>query len=262
MISSLINIFLKKIFFSQSIFLKVLGEIIAISLTVVLIYFASESFEINSKIKDEMNSSIFSFLLVGEISLVLGMSLASVWLNTFIELRNQQFYQTLIGLGLSPQRFSFSRAISDSIFPLIRIIVIILLGFSFKKINLNIYTFGSFMFLQVISIFIYALFAMITSLIYLKFNRGIGLYYSLQTVSAILGGAYFPISVFPFEIKNIAEFLPQTQILKISREIFSNQLFHLNTFWILIVWSTFLLLVWYFLNIGIIHNLKKKNRFF
>lgn len=258
MISSIFILFFKKIFVSRTIYLKIISEVLSIILTLTLIYYASEAFEM----KPENNESLFTFLLVGEVSLILGMSLSERWLNIFIDLKNQQFYQTLLGLGLSPDKFAFSRVLVDFIFPVFRVLCILTIGFMINDLHLTMSNIFLFIIVQILSLIIYFSMALITSRVYLKFNRGIGIFYTLQTVSSIIAGSYFPISVFPEGLKNFSLFLPQTQILLISRSLFSAERAGFSPYFTLCIWGLSLILIWYTFNKVIINDLKENSRFF
>lgn len=259
MISSIFILFFKKLFVSRSIFLKIASELFSIILTIVLIYYAGQAFEMKSVNNSE---SLFTFLLIGEVSLILGMSFSERWLSFFIDLKNQQFYQTLIGLGLSPEKFAFSRVSVDFLFPVFRVLCILVIGVFIGDLHLSLPSLFLFIFVQFLSIFIYFSMALITSRVYLVFNRGVGFFYTLQTVSSIIAGSYFPISVFPEGLKNFSLFLPHTQILLISRSLFAGEKIGNYAYLTLFFWGLFLFLSWSILNQIVLKNLKQKSRFF
>jgi ABC-type multidrug transport system permease subunit len=251
--------FFKKIFTQKTVLLKLTFEALSIFFTIAVIYYASESFILKTNIE---NMSLFIFLIVGEIALVLPMSFAERLLAHFLEIRNQQFYQTLIGLKISPNRFVFSKAMVDTIFPLARVIFILVFSTAFLGFHFSLSSFIFFSMLQFFAIILFSLIALITSLIYLKFNRGIGLFYTLQSFAAIVGGVYFPVKIFPSYLKNISILLPQTQILQAARLIFQDQSVPLITYSTLIIWMALLCGVWLALNHYLVNWLKQKARFF
>ena len=199
--------------------------------------------------------TVFTFLLIGEVALVLPMSLAERWINIFISLKNQQFYQTLIGIGISPYRYIFSQVMIDLLFPFIRIIFILIGASVYVPFSLNPISFLYFFSLEVVAMAIFLLMAMIATFCYLKF-------YTFQTVSSIIGGAYFPTSVFPDAIKSLSSCLPQTQVLTIARQIFNSVSVGYMGPLIIGGWVLFLMGIVVLLNTYLMGNLKKNARYF
>ena len=259
MISVIFILFVKKLFSIKSIFFKILLELFAIFFTLSVVYYASKSFSLKAPNGD---IPLFVFLIVGEIALVLPMSFSERIISNFIEIKNQYFYQTLVGLRISPYRFIFTRTVPDMIFPLIRVIVILGYSFLFLNLNLSIISFFYFLILQAVSAAMFSTMAMSTTLLYLKFNRGVGFLYTLQSFSMILGGAYFPISIFPVYLKNISTLLPQTQILLGARLIFQDLPLPASVYTSVIVWLIISAIVWFILNTVLVKGLKQKAKFF
>lgn len=262
MISFGFTFFLGKIFKNKSLFGKIIFELLSIFFTIALIYYAGQSFAFKGNDNSLGESSLFVFLIVGEISLVMPMSFAERIISYFQEIRSQQFYQTLLGLHISPTQFILSRAMVDVIFPFFRIVTIIVFCALFLNFNITFLSFLAFCGLQFLAICLFIFMALITNLIYLKFNRGIGLFYSAQSFAAILGGLYFPIKIFPGYIKNMSVVLPQTQILKASRQIFHSPIIEVSPYLILLTWLGLFFLLYLSLNKYLVNSLKKKARFF
>jgi hypothetical protein len=232
-------------------------EVFSVILTLVIIYYAGLSFTFTTH-----SMSVFSFLLVGEISLIIPMTAAERWLGNFSNLRNQQFYQTLLGLRLSPNRFIFSQVVIDLAFPAVRILLIIVGGYFLTHMNLSVVILLNFLLLQFVSLLVFLLMAIIASGIYLKFNRGISFFYTFHTISAIVGGAYFPTTIFPKILQNISFILPQTQILKAARLIFTEAIFPIESFFVMAAWLLGLAVIVMFLNTYLTDHLKRIARFF
>lgn len=262
MISFFITIFLKRITIKMTLLSKLLFEFVNIGLTLGLIYFASESFNFKNLEAETNSISLLMFLLIGEIALVIPMSFAEKFLTNFIEIKNSQFYQTLLGLRISPIHFVLSKSFIDSIFPILRVGISLILGVILFKLNIYYAHFFIFVFLQILSVLIFAFMALISALIYLRFNRGIGLFYSLQSFAVILGGAYFPTNVFPNPLRNFSTLLPQTQIIQSSRELFQGVTPRSTSLIILSTWLVFFALFWLLFNTYTISWLKRKARFF
>lgn len=262
MTTTLFVILFKKMFRQQSIFLKLLVELFSVFLTLVLIYYASESFSFKSAPAVQSSLSLFIFLLIGEVALIVPMSSAERFLSNFSNIRNQQFYQTLLGLRISPFRYILSLVMSDLFFPLLRVLLILIGGILLSPIHLTFLSVCYFFILQIFSIFIFLLMAILASYFYLKFNRGFSFFYTLQTVSTILGGAYFPTSIFPIGLKNLSAILPQTQILAASRMIFNGAPLPLNAGLILVFWLALFTILAIVFNTYLVKNLKKNARFY
>ncbi len=262
MISTILGLFFKRIFSAQTIFWKLIFETLTILLTISVIYYASESFVLKANIESKESMSLFAFLLVGEIALVLPMSFAERLLAHFLEIRNQHFYQTLIGLKISPTRFIFSRAMVDAIFPFSRVAIILAFSAFFIGFKFSFFSLVVFFLLQLFAIVVFAMMALITTLLYLKFNKGIGLFYTAQSFAAILSGVYFPVSIFPSYLKNISFVLPQTHILQASRLIFQGQPVAVGIYLTLLIWLILLFVVWFVLENTLIRWLKRKALFY
>lgn len=241
---------------------KFFFEMISIFLTISVIYYASESFSLKTKVESRESLSLFAFLIIGEVALVFPMSFAERLIAHFLEIKHSQFYQTLLGLRISPLQFVLSQSLVDGLFPLVRVSLI--LAFSYFILNFHISLTGlvAFFLLQLFAIFIFTLMAFITILLYLQFNKGIGLFYTIQSFAAIVGGAYFPISVFPNYLKNISYLLPQTQILSAARLLLQDQPLNFNFYLSSLVWLLILSGAWHLLDKYLKSRLKFKSRFF
>lgn len=240
MTTTIIMIFLQRMFKGKSIWIKLSFELIAVFFTLAFIYYASRSFSLNSTGELNTNLSLFTFLFVGEISLILPMSAAERWLSNLVNLKNQHFYQTLLGLKISPFHFIFTQVLTDLVFPLGRIFFMLFGAIIMGQISLSLGHFFYYLLIQICAIATFIFMAVFASMIYLKFNKGLGFFYTFQSLSAILGGAYFPTSIFPLGIKNLSFILPQTQILVISRAIFSSGQVPIETYFMFFFWPIFL----------------------
>ncbi len=258
MISIGIIFFLKKILDNKSILVKIIYELISIVLTLALLYYAGQSFSL----KGNEDSSLFIFLIVGEISLILPMVFAERIISYFQEMRNVHFYQTLLGLQISPTQFILSKVLVDALFPFLRICSILLACFVFFNFYFLFTNLLFFFLLQVLSVALFTCMALSTNMFYLKFGRGIALFHTLQSFAAIAGGLYFPTTIFPKYFKNISDYIPQTQILKISRAIFQSQKIDLNSVAILLFWLVFFISITLILQKYLISSLKRKAQFF
>lgn len=262
MTTTLLVILFQRMFGQRSVMAKLIFEIFSVFLTLVIIYYASEAFNFKSDPEVKTSLTLFTFLLVGEVSLIMPLSSAERWLSNLSNLRNQQFYQTLLGLRISPFRFILSQVLIDLIFPLFRIMFILLGGYFLNRMQLTMTNVSLFLIIQFYSIIIFLLMAQVASFIYLKYGRGFGFFYTFQTVSTIIGGAYFPISIFPAGLKNFSSYLPQTQILEVSRSIFSARPILGEAYLVLLSWGVFLSVLVVLTNKLIVKDLKRTARYF
>lgn len=249
-------------FGNRTIWFKLLSEIFSIVLTLAILHYASESFGFKKSELFKDQASVFIFLLVGEISLILPLSVASRWLNHYLNLVNQQFYQTLIGLKINYTEYIFSQVLIDLLFPIIRIIIIIAISIFLFNLELTLNNLLLFLLIQIMAIFIFYNLAAIAGAIYSLFHRGFSIFHTLQTVFSILGGAYFPTAVFPSSLKSFSSMLPQTQILQMSRNLFSNGLIATESWFILMFWMILTGAISWFLGTKIQGLLKKRAKYF
>jgi ABC-2 type transport system permease protein len=259
-ISSIIYFFLQKIFKTNSIVLKIVFELITVALSVALVYFAGESYQL--KVVNSNSGNLFLFLLIGEIALILPMTAAERLISYFQEIKNQHFYQTLLGLNLSPEKFVLNKVIADLVFPFFRVVCVFLICSLLLNIHFSALSFLCFLSIQILSLLIFICIGMIMNLFYLKYKRGLTLFFSFQSIAAILGGLYFPVEVFPDSIRGLTKILPQTQILKGSRDAFLSQEYGPVSLGILILWLLFFICVFLITNRQLIRSLKQKSLYF
>jgi len=256
MIVFLINLFFKKMFASRSWLIKIVFELFSVFLTVSIVYYASRSFDL--KTEEASASSLFVFLMAGEVALIIPMGMAERLLGHFSEIRNSHFLLTLTGLRISPLKYVLSKTVADSFFLIIRVSTILLISKMLLNFPLSLMMIFSFFMSQLLAVSIFIFMGLVAIQFYRKFQKGMGLFYSMQTVAAILGGIYFPISIFPSYLKNISLFIPQTLILKISREIFSEKALSTKEVFGLTVWAFVFLLLW-FIGESMLNFIKKRN---
>lgn len=260
MISFLLRFFFQKAFRTKSFAGKLALELVSVFLTLVIIFYASRSFNFN--IGSDEGVSLFVFLLAGEISLILPVGVSEKLLNHFTDIVHSQFYQTLLGLRLSPLIYILGKTLSDSVMLLFRIGAILVLSSFFLEFKLTPLMLLLFLTSQFFAAVIFLLMGLIAVQFYRVFKRGLVFFYSFQSLAAILGGVYFPVSVFPSSLKAISWLLPQTLILHVSRRIFSGSAPDLMVFSAAFGWISLLLFVWLTIEKYQISWLKRNARFF
>lgn len=262
MISFVIYFFSRAFFKSKRLYFKLLHEFLTISLTLAMLGFASESFVFSDKLNNtNPNDSLLKFLLFGELSLLLPMGLAERYLAHFLEFRNSHFYQTLLGLQIQPLKILIGKTLADSFFIIFRIVVILVAAILFFKIKFSIFSLFFFILSQIFGSSLFLIMAIMASSVHLYMNRGINFFFILQSFAAVVGGAYFPTSVFPKIIQDMTSLLPQTQLLFVSRNSFKEEFVLGPHFFTLslsfVIFSGVLILINYFL----IRYLKRKGKY-
>lgn len=260
MISFLLRLFLQKTLRTKSFAGKLLLELVSVFLTLIIIFYASRSF--NFTTGSDEGVSLFVFLLAGEVSLILPAGVSEKLLNHFTDIVHSQFYQTLLGLKLSPLSFILGKTLSDSLLLLFRILAILFLSSLFLDFKLTPAMLVLFLISQIFASVIFLLMGLIAVQFYRVFKRGLVFFYSFQSIAAILGGVFFPVSVFPSSLKTISWILPQTLILHVSRNIFSGKAPDLMVFSAAFGWISLLLFAWLTIEKHQVHWLKRNARFF
>lgn len=260
MISFLLRLFLQRALGTRSFAGKILLELVSIFLTLVIIFYASRSFQFNTGTEEGI--SLFVFLLAGEVSLILPVGLSEKLLNHFTDIIHSQFYQTLLGLRLSPLVYVLGKSIADAVFLLFRALAILVLSSLFLDFKLTPVMLLLFLVSQFFACVIFLLMGVIAVQFYRVFRRGLVFFYSFQSLAAIVGGVYFPVSIFPSSVKTISWLLPQTLILHVSRRIFAGAFPDLLIFSAAFGWIALLLFVCLTIEKHQLWWLKRNARFF
>lgn len=216
MISFIVNHILRKIFLPRNQIVMLAYEFFATTITIVVLYQAGLSYKFNYG-----EGNVFSFLVVGEIALILPLTLAERVIEKFQTIFNQQFFHTLSFVKIDPYKFLLKTSIKEMLFPLLRLSLLLSFSFSLFAINVSIESLFLFFCIQLLSLFLFCFLGLIAIEIFLWSKKGLRFYHTLNTVAALLGGAYFPADNFPIAIKEMAQYLPHSLILSSSRAIFS-----------------------------------------
>ncbi len=216
MISFIVNHILRKIFLPRNQIVMLAYELFATTITIVVLYQAGLSYKFNYG-----EGNVFSFLVVGEIALILPLTLAERIIEKFQNIFNQQFFQTLSFVKIDPYKYLLKASLKEMLFPLLRLSLLLSFSFSMFAINVSMESLFLFLCIQFMAIFLFYFLGSIAIEIFLWSKKGLRFYHTLNTIAALLGGAYFPADNFPIAIKEMAQFLPHSLVLTSSRAIFS-----------------------------------------
>lgn len=216
MISFIVNLILRKIYLPKNQIVMLAYEFFATSITIVVLYQAGLSYKFNYG-----EGNVFSFLVVGEIALILPLTLAERIIEKFQIIFNQQFFHTLSFVKIDPYKFLLRAALKEMLFPLLRLSLLLSFSFSMFAINVSMDSLFLFLCIQLLASLLFYFLGSIAIEIFLWSKKGLRFYHTLNTIAALLGGAYFPADNFPVAIKKMAQFLPHTLVLTSSRTIFS-----------------------------------------
>lgn len=216
MISFFFSFVLRKIYLPKNQVLSLLYEVLATSLTLIALYQAGLSYRFQFH-----EGSVFNFLIIGEIALVLPLGFAERLINNFQAFYNHQFFHTLSYVKIDPSISLLKISLKEMIFPLIRITILLVFSFALFALDLNPQSLLFFVVIQFLAMTLFSLLASVAIELYLWSNRGLRFYHTLNSIAAILGGAYFPAENFPTVIKNISQFFPHSMVLSSSRLVFA-----------------------------------------
>ncbi len=184
-------------------------DVLGIVFTVVLWFFMAKF------IGDEVNVELagrevgyFSFVLVG----IAGMRFLNAAMTSFSNrLRKEQLSGTLEALLVTSAPLSMivlSWACWDFIIAIFNIILTIALGVAFFGFKINFA--GVFTFMVVLALTVLPLSALgvISASVIMVLKKGNPLNYLFSSISALLGGVFFPVSVLPEWLQYVARIIP------------------------------------------------------
>lgn len=217
MIHYLIRILFSSLFKNdQKLYFRIIGELFSIALTLYLFFMTSKL--VNTSVLSTDNISYFEFLLIGEIALLLPLSFLELLIQNFVEFKNTGFLDTIEGNGMNSKKILFLQVFPQMNFPFIRLVMIYLLGILLFGLQIKIQSLILFMLFQVLGLVLIASLAMLMIHFYDLSGKGLKIFYSINSLLAVIGGAYFPTHLLPPLVqKYLLWFFPQTIILQLSR---------------------------------------------
>jgi ABC-type multidrug transport system permease subunit len=190
-------------------------EVFNVLMTFSLLYYAGQALELRSNHSESLN--YFTFIFMGEISLIIPMCFADKLLSIFLNFYQQGMFATLLSFQINPFMTILKKGISEMIFPVLRVLLLCAFAISTTDFSFNGNDFLVFVISQIVGSFIYLILAFCSMYLYWNFQRGIKFFYTFQSVTAILGGQFFPLDVLPVKLSSIVFYLPTALMLNISR---------------------------------------------
>lgn len=194
--------------------LNFLMQLVGIFFSVAMFYFLSLLFG-NALIPqlDEYGGDYFSFVLIGlAFSGYMGLSLSSFAQS----IREGQVMGTLEIMLLSPTRLSailISSSLWSYALTTIRVVVYLMLGALIFGFSLSQANFVTALVVLILSITSFSGIGILSAALVLIVKKGDPVAWALGSVSSLLAGVYYPISVLPDWLEPISRFLPLTYAL-------------------------------------------------
>jgi len=166
---------------------------------------------------DAYGGDYFSFVLVGiAFSGYLGVAMGSFSGS----IRQGQMMGTLEAMLVTPIRLStilISSSLWNFAFTSLRIIVYLLIGVVFFRVDLSRANWFAALLIQVLTILTFGSLGIISASFIMAFKQGNPLNMVLGTASSLLGGVYYPVTVLPFWLQPFSHLLPITYSLRAMR---------------------------------------------
>ncbi len=190
-------------------------QLFGIALTLALFYFLARLIDTTmNPYLDRYGGDYFSFVLIG----VAVSNYLSTGLNAFASrIRDEQVLGTLEAILSTPTRFStylLSSAIWNFLWASFTIVIYLVFGvlfFDLKMVNPNLPVALLFLSLTVIA---FSSLGILAASFILVMKRGNPVNWVFTSLSRLLGGVYFPVSVLPVWLQKAAFLLPLTYSLE------------------------------------------------
>ncbi|MBY0516478.1 MAG: hypothetical protein K2P81_06195 [Bacteriovoracaceae bacterium] len=201
---------------SQNRALLLLGEAFSICLTLYLFKMTSQL--VPSDKLQNTSRNYFEFLLIGEVALLLPLAYFENSIRIFLAFISSGFIVTLKSSQIDPYRIIRKLALNEMVRPLLRMICIFLGGFFLLETQVPHLFYVNFVLSQALTLMSMITVTELVLSFYSCYNRGLKVFYSINSVLALIGGAYFPVSYMAPFIKDYAVWLfPQTLALLFAR---------------------------------------------
>ncbi|MFH1379563.1 MAG: ABC transporter permease [bacterium] len=194
-------------------------RILGILLQLILFYFIGKLINADPHgFLDVSGGSYFPFVLIGlAFSPIFSFGLS--FCSNFI--REETSYGTIEQIFSLPVRLEQILAGAASgklLFILAECMGVLTIGFIFLEIKLSLVKILFLVMLACISILVYFGLGLMAGSFILVYKKGDPIQWVLVNISDILGGVFFPVTLFPGWIKSISFFIPTTHILSIARK--------------------------------------------
>lgn len=208
--------FLRKDFTAAASYkLSFLMQFFGIFLSAAMFFFLSRLFEsaMNPYLAP-YGGDYFSFVLIGIAFFdYLGLALGSMSRT----IRNGQMAGTLEALLATPTRIPtiiVSSSLYSFLWTSLRVLVYLLLGVLFFGLNLGGANYWGALIILILTILAFSSFGIISASFIMVLKRGDPLTWIFTSLSGLVGGLYYPVSVLPGWLQKIAAFLPITYSLE------------------------------------------------
>lgn len=214
--SRIIRAFLKRDWRSETSYrISFLLQIAGIFFSVSLFYFLSQFFgEAADPYLTGYDSGYFAFVLIG----IAFAGYFSVGLSTFSQkIRNAQTTGTLEAMLTTPASYStiiISSSIWDYLLTTFRVFIYLAIGTIFMGVSFQNANLFSAMIVLVLSIFAFSSLGIIAASFIMVLKRGDPVTWVVTSISSLLGGVYYPITVLPEGLQWLAMLLPITYSLR------------------------------------------------
>lgn len=197
---------------------KFLLQISSIFISTLLFFFLSKL--VGQGVANQLEQyggNYFAFVLIG----IAFSDYLSVSLHSFAkQIRDAQMMGTLEALLVTPTSIPtllFSSSLYNFLFTSIRVILYLTIGVLIFGLNLHVTSFFAFFVIMMLTILAFAGIGLLSAAFIIVFKQGSPISWSIGTISGLLGGVYYPVSVLPSWLKPYAYLLPITHALEAMR---------------------------------------------
>lgn len=197
----------------------IISEIFSLILTIYI--FSMTNKLVDKNLISNEATSYFHFLLIGELALILPVSLLENIIRNFLEFFQSHFTQTLEGNQIDSFKLILSKSLTELTLPFLRVCLMFLFSIVIFNVPLEFQSLLLFSIVQIMGVASMAVMGCLTTYIYLSYQRGLKLIYTFNSLLVVIGGAYFPVSFLPAFVRDYLIWMfPQSIILQLSRMSF------------------------------------------
>ncbi len=192
-----------------------------LSLFLTLYVFSMGSKLVDREMVAQESENLFQFLLIGELALILPISFFENIIRNFQDFFYSQFLDTLRGNQINSFILIVQKSLAELLFPIVRIALMLILSLVVFGETFPFLSLLRFAFVQILALISMGMVGLLVIQFFENYQRGLKAIYTLNSLLAVIGGAYFPIRFLPSYVKDyIVWIFPQTIILQLSRVSF------------------------------------------
>lgn len=197
-------------------------EILSIFIMLFVFWFTSKAFKPNSLVGE----NYFYYLLIGEILLFLPLSLMQQNIRLGKKIGIRGTFDFLLTKKISISKYFFSFTMVYFFKDLLKTICLLTLSAAIFYLPLNLNQLLSLFIYLLLGCLIFSFLGMIIGLSLIFWGRGEAIWGQTLSILSILGGAYFPLNVFPNWLNiTMIQLNPIAVYLELGREIARHDLF-------------------------------------